>query len=93
MHRLSSPEIVFRHHYFFVIQAPTPVLLRIYRMTEERPRAEHASGPVTDEDVAVSAQQVGKLLKQRTDAILAEDLPEEISEVLARLRETNRARE
>ena len=45
--------------------------------------------PGTDEGVAVRAGDLAKGLRERTDGILAEALPEEITHLLVQLRESN----
>ena len=86
--RRCGLEVAFRHDQFFRDPGPEPVLRRIYRMTEGRPKAEQEmQGPVTDEDAAVSARHVAKGLKERTANILAEDLPEDMAHLLAQLQE------
>ena len=57
-------------------------------MTEERPKAEHGMHwLVTEEDATVSPLYVAEGLKERTEHILAEELPQQMAHLLARLKE------
>ena len=57
-------------------------------MTEERPRAEQEmSARATDRDAAAQARHVAKVLRDRADFVLAEELPEPIARLLKKLKE------
>ena len=60
-------------------------------MSEERPETEpDMSAPLLGKDVAAAARLVGRLLREQTDAILREPLPEPMERLLDKLREIER---
>jgi len=59
-------------------------------MSEERPEREPDMSPHSRKDVATAARHVGKILKELTDPILEEQLPELMERLLDRLREIER---
>jgi hypothetical protein len=59
-------------------------------MNEERPEPEPVASPHSRKGFATAARHVGKILKERTDPILEEQLPESMEHLLDRLREIER---
>jgi hypothetical protein len=86
----SSPSTL-RHggqHYFSVMCRPKHSLLRLYCM--EKPRRAEERYASQRKDAAEPARHVGKGLRQRMDCVLAEQLPEHIARLLAKLKDTDR---
>lgn len=80
---MSFRDVVFRFHYHFVILDPYPLLLRIYRMALEPPRQDPMLPD--NEEATVRPRDLAAKLKERTQPVLSEHLPENMMQLITKL--------
>jgi hypothetical protein len=82
-------SVEFRFHYFFLSLEPHPLVLHIYRMVLKKPKRERPMNP-TDEEPTVQPSDLARGFKERTDNSLSNQLPENMDDLMRRLRERER---